>query len=185
MKVGVPNGQILYKDRLAHQMQPLIAILKIEWEGLVARLPCARPPRTVAAACGKNHDRKNREQKDWFHSSKRSAVQRSRITRNRGVAKYILQHARSEVGKLCLSCPRAVPHEPAFLEDAPRCPVFRMAKRVESRRSKPARQIAHRGERLGRVALAPRVLRQYVTGHRVLRGFESQTSTTKESAIVA
>jgi hypothetical protein len=38
-------------------MQPLIAILKIEWEGLVARLPCARPPRTVAAACGKNHNR--------------------------------------------------------------------------------------------------------------------------------
>jgi hypothetical protein len=64
MKVGVPNGQILYKDRLAHQMQPLIAILKIEWEGLVVRLPCARPPPTVAAACGKNHDRKNRQQKD-------------------------------------------------------------------------------------------------------------------------
>jgi len=98
MEVGVPNGQILYEDRLAHQVQPLSAILKIERKGLVARSPCARSPRTVAAACGKNHDRKNREQKEWFHSSSRSAVRRCRITRNRGVAEYILQHARSEVG---------------------------------------------------------------------------------------
>jgi len=76
VEVGVPNGQILYENCLAHEMQPLTLILKIKRRGIVARLPRTRLPCTTAAACSQNQDRKNREQKYWFH---RSFVQRSNL----------------------------------------------------------------------------------------------------------
>jgi hypothetical protein len=60
-----------------------------------------------------------------------------------------------------------------------------MTERIEPHHAKSTRHIGDRGERLGGIALPPRVLRQYITSDGALRCFESETRAAKELAIVA
>src|SRR3954470_2114847 len=100
--------------------------------------------------------------------------------RTHGVAADIGGDAGDEVGELGMTAQRAFEREAALVEDAGRGAMLGMTQRVEPLHAESRGQIPHRGQGLGRVASAPRIMREHVAGGCLLWRVETEAGAAKE-----
>src|SRR3954463_5712943 len=100
--------------------------------------------------------------------------------RTHGVAADVGGDTGDEVGELGMTAQRAFEREAALVEDAGRGAMVGMAERVEPLHAESRGQIPHRGQGLGRVASAPRIMREHVAGGCLLWRVETEASAAQQ-----
>jgi len=124
------------------------------------------------------------------------AIRLSRAFRSAGRQRSacVAEHARIETRvhrsrpeiRICGVLPEhALQLESALLEYAARCRMGWMTPGVEAAEAKTHRKVDHRAQRLGRVARAPRVTRQHVSGCGPPRRFEREAGASEHQAVGA
>src|SRR5688572_28366817 len=102
----------------------------------------------------------------------------------RRIAEHIGGYAGREVRELGVAGQGAFELEAALLEHPRRRAVPGMAERVQPLDAGLGGQIAHRRERLRRVAEAPGVVSEYISRGRLRRRLEAKAGAAEEHAVV-